>query len=176
MRVRRTYAQLATETDRACRQCGERKPLDGFAKDSRKINGRAYRCRECDRARHREYHQKPEAKERDALYRRDIHWSDPQAARERRSKYRSAHPQPRERDPIKAAARRAVNEAVRYGRLPKPSACQDCGATGRIHGHHEDYNRPLAVDWLCARCHGVRHRKYDAPDRAAYAARGGRTP
>ena len=27
-----------------------------------------------------------------------------------------------------------------------------------LHGHHEDYSQPLEVVWLCAPCHGLRHR------------------
>jgi hypothetical protein len=62
---------------------------------------------------------------------------------------------------VKYYARRAVVAAVRYGRIIKPACCQDCGTPKhpqRLHGHHEDYTKALDVVWLCAKCHGVRHR------------------
>ena len=52
-----------------------------------------------------------------------------------------------------------VSNAVRDGRLKKPSQCQWCGSESRIHGHHDDYSKPLDVIWLCAPCHKLRHKE-----------------
>jgi len=44
--------------------------------------------------------------------------------------------------------------AVKKGTIIKPDKCPKCGATDRyIHGHHEDYSKPLEVDWMCFKCH-----------------------
>ena len=64
------------------------------------------------------------------------------------------------RNPIKQRCSNAVNNAVRDGRLTKPSHCSGCGATGRIHGHHDNYARPLDVRWLCSTCHKAWHHKH----------------
>lgn len=60
----------------------------------------------------------------------------------------------RKRDRIKVAARRAVNNAIRDGKLKK-GACERLGPAckGRVEGHHEDYSRPLEIRWLCGHHH-----------------------
>lgn len=51
-----------------------------------------------------------------------------------------------------------VMEAVRDGQLVRPLQCAACGARHpRIEGHHDDYDEPLAVEWLCKPCHAQRH-------------------
>lgn len=63
------------------------------------------------------------------------------------------------RDPYKEKACRALREAVRYRKIEKPAVCSRCGKPGIIHGHHEDYSKPLEVIWLCSICHGIEHRR-----------------
>lgn len=58
----------------------------------------------------------------------------------------------------KVAARWAVKDELRAGRLVRPGACEDCGKGCRPHGHHEDYAKPLQVNWLCPKCHAKRHK------------------
>jgi len=60
------------------------------------------------------------------------------------------------RSPEKQKARKAVQTAVRRGLLVKPEECSSCGTRGRIEAHHADYSKPLDVEWLCHRCHGLR--------------------
>lgn len=47
--------------------------------------------------------------------------------------------------------------AKRKRLIDPATTCQDCGAVGPTHGHHADYSQPLAVEWLCRRCHTMRH-------------------
>lgn len=59
---------------------------------------------------------------------------------------------------IKKAASTMVGNAVRDGRLIKPSSCEKCGnEPKRLHGHHDDYAYPLIVRWLCSKCHREWH-------------------
>jgi tRNA splicing endonuclease len=58
-------------------------------------------------------------------------------------------------------ARKAVYRAVKSGKIIKPAQCDDCKqdkTEKQLHGHHEDYGKPLVVLWLCTGCHGKRHR------------------
>jgi hypothetical protein len=58
-------------------------------------------------------------------------------------------------------ARRAIKLAVKHGRMVRPQNCSQCGRSGVtkdgrafVHAHHhEGYDNPLDVIWLCARCH-----------------------
>ena len=73
----------------------------------------------------------------------------------------------RERNPLAVQAWKAVERALRDGRLHKPDRCSRCGGhkdeVGRIRAHHpfHDYRRPLSVRWLCERCHKAQHRDED---------------
>jgi len=62
-----------------------------------------------------------------------------------------------------------LDNALRYGKLHNPETCGTCGSTDRfrdgrtaIQGHHDDYNKPLEVRWLCQPCHHDWH-KHNKP-------------
>jgi hypothetical protein len=63
-------------------------------------------------------------------------------------------------DPVKRAARVAVGNAVRDGRLVK-GHCVELGPAcqGRIEAHHKDYAKPLEVEWRCSAHHGIVHQR-----------------
>lgn len=84
-----------------------------------------------------------------------------QRAKEARQKTAAKTRRERKLYPEKYQARTAVSNALQEGRLTKPDTCEDCGEPTKsrdLHGHHEDYSKPLDVEWLCATCHGKRHR------------------
>lgn len=61
--------------------------------------------------------------------------------------------------------RHIFGKAIRKGLVEKKLRCELCkkvpvnknGKSG-IHAHHEDYNKPLDVIWLCPTCHQVWHK------------------
>ncbi len=55
----------------------------------------------------------------------------------------------------KVMARQAVNYAIRKGMLTKPYICEHCKEVKKLDGHHEDYKKPLLVNWLCRKCHSI---------------------
>lgn len=71
----------------------------------------------------------------------------------------------KQRHPKKVRAREAVFSALRSGKLHKPNHCEDCKkrfSKNKIEGHHEDYDKPLEVIWLCRKCHRKLHRKLNS--------------
>lgn len=52
------------------------------------------------------------------------------------------------------ANRRVCKECVRDGHLTKPDKCEVPGCDrSDVHGHHDDYSKPLEVRWLCPAHH-----------------------
>jgi hypothetical protein len=165
---------------KTCKKCGAEKQLSHFYKHPKTADRRSGSCKECDKSSVREYRKKnaalcraydakrfqddPKVKARHKRYRETPAGKESMA--KSRKKWVEGNPELvrqvgrdwAERNPEKVFANNVVNNAVRDGKLSKPDACQECGASGLIHGHHEDYMRPLDVDWLCPACHGLRHR------------------
>ena len=52
----------------------------------------------------------------------------------------------------------AVNSALKRGILKKPDNCTCCGKQASLDGHHNSYDKPLEVEWLCRVCHKTAHR------------------
>lgn len=64
----------------------------------------------------------------------------------------------KERFDLKIKARNKVRYAVRVGNLIKPEICEKCFEKKLLHGHHEDYSKPLEVIWVCVYCHKNIHK------------------
>ncbi len=122
--------------------------------------------------RNRAYGRKHYAKNRDKILARSARRraANPEESREYNRRWKARHPGKKaatervSRATPKGRAQRYVQQAVRRGRLRKPTACEGCAASlpaSQIHGHHESYERDqwLVVQWLCAKCHGLAHRK-----------------
>ena len=84
---------------------------------------------------------RPELRKYSAQYR--ITHPDPRTPEDRR-KYRHAHD--------------IVRKALLVGRLIKPDLCDRCFAFLPLDAHHHNgYELPLDVVWLCRRCHRQAH-------------------
>lgn len=54
----------------------------------------------------------------------------------------------------KQQARNKLHYAPKTGRVYKPTVCQECRIKpDKLEGHHNDYTKPLEVEWLCTSCH-----------------------
>jgi predicted DNA-binding protein YlxM (UPF0122 family) len=63
-------------------------------------------------------------------------------------------------------AQNIVERAERIGAIQRPEECEQCekipkkykDGRSAIHAHHDDYNKPLEVRWLCQACHHEWHK------------------
>lgn len=64
-----------------------------------------------------------------------------------------------EEHPQATNARRMVSNAIKRGFVIRPKNCEACGRDARIYGHHDDYNEPFKIKWVCGSCHRKIHVK-----------------
>jgi len=136
LHVQGTIDRVMANT-KTCAKCEQDKPLTNFYYDRHADRHRSY-CSECWKA-------------HNSQWRRD----HPEKARVIFKRAVAAMPERRK-------AREIVHAAVRRGKLTKPTTCEDCSQEvpgQKLHGHHEDYSKPLEVIWCCDKCHAARHRK-----------------
>lgn len=132
-----------------CFKCKSVKPLDDFYKHSQMADGHLNKCKECaknDVHRHREQNlEKVRSYDRE----RSKNKKRIAAAYEVTKAWRQA-------DSRRMAAHNAVARALKSGQLQR-LPCEQCGEPKSV-GHHDDYDKPLQVRWLCQPCHVKWHK------------------
>lgn len=148
-----------------CRYCKTDKPATDFYQSTIRLGGKTGDCKECIRSKVRANREKKIDYYREFDRQRSNNPERVQARKEyaqteqgkiATAKAKEAHYC---RYPNRSAARSAVSNALRDGRLYKPSECESCSDMTALHGHHCDYNKPLDVMWLCDPCHKQWHRE-----------------
>lgn len=143
---------------KACFKCGIEKPLSEYYRHKKMSDGYLGKCKECTKA--------DVTAHRNANIERVRAYDMARAKLDHRvAAAKAVTARRRAENPEMYMAHCLVNNAVRDGRLKKPSQCQWCGRVARIHGHHDDYSKPLDVMWLCAPCHKQRHKQLLMPER-----------
>jgi hypothetical protein len=97
-------------------------------------------------------------KNREKIILRQKEWN--KKNRNKTEKYRITK---RNKYPGRESARSKLYEAIKSGIIKKPKICMACGFKfdkKQIQGHHENYNEPFKVIWLCPKDHVLLHNKY----------------
>lgn len=149
-----------------CFKCGMLKELNEFYKHPQMSDGHVNKCKECNKKDVRDNRQDKidyyieYDRQRDSLPHRvelKRRYGKTPQGKENLNKYRKKW---LESNTIKRSAQIILGNAVKRGALIKPRECQECGNENkRIHGHHDDYNYPMVVRWLCPKCHTKWHRE-----------------
>jgi hypothetical protein len=139
---------------KTCFKCGEEKARTEFYKHAAMGDGLLGKCKECTKADVRSHR----AKNRERYNAYDRERAKGSAARKASQKAL------RERDEAsgKARARRMTRLHIKRGNLTR-KPCEVCGAEP-ADAHHDDYNHPLDVRWLC-RSHHQRWHAENGPGR-----------
>ena len=141
---------LNGEKMKLCPKCGVEKEPSDFYRDRSRKDGLTCWCKECMR----------ECQQSAAYKKSQKKYQQSAAYKEHRREYnqsakgkevsRKSDQKKRIKHPEKIKARHAVNNAVADGRLiPRPCFCGEL----EVEGHHEDYGKPLDVEWLCKKHH-----------------------
>ena len=123
---------------KTCKACGVIKPLDGFYRHPHMADGFLNKCKKCH--------------DRESTLRRNT--PNGKIVKQRADKRWVAA------NPEKRKAHNALARSVSTGIVEKPDKCEECGRDGYVlHGHHDDYEKRLEVEWLCPPCHAARHKE-----------------
>lgn len=128
---------------KACFKCGELKQLSEFYKHSQMADGHVNKCKDCNKKDVRE----------NRADKVDYYRQYDRARGNRQSQ--EYIPNWRNSKPKAYKAHTAVNSAIRSGKMLRLK-CEVCGGDDS-HAHHDDYQYPLTVRFLCAAHHKQWH-------------------
>ena len=133
-----------------CFKCKTVKPLSDFYKHSKMADGHVNKCKECNKNDVTDHRNKNLEKIREYDRARGKESKRIKATTEVTRAWRAE-------DVRRNVAHSLVAKAIREGQLDR-SPCVRCGAIKSV-AHHEDYDHPLVVMWLCQACHKQRHKE-----------------
>lgn len=137
------------KSSKVCFKCHHEKPIDDFYKHHAMGDGHLGKCKECTKKDVKEHRENNISRIREY---------DKKRAKipERAKKQVALHRRWREQDKRRMACHYAVSKAILRGDL----TCDPCSVCGRqdAHAHHDDYDKPLDIIWLCPPCHSKRHK------------------
>lgn len=149
------------EITKFCSTCQQDKLVSEFGKRAASLDGLAAKCKDCQRA-----YDKARANNPDRVAAREA-YAKTNAGREARRraqrKYAEGHRQEatercrdyRANNKKKSRSHDLVAYAIRIGTLIK-QPCEVCGEDSHV-AHHDDYDKPLEIRWLCATHHREWH-------------------
>ncbi len=132
-----------------CTKCGLAKDESEFHRQTTSKDGLKCWCKKCSKKIAHDYYLDNQKliKERASKWKKDNPKRKAESAVKYSIKQRAEHPE-------RKIARNAVNNALRDGRLKKEPCL--CGKT-EVEGHHENYSKPLEIEWMCVKCHITLH-------------------
>ena len=136
--------------EKPCFKCNEIKPLNCFYKHSAMKDGYLNKCKECNKKDSSEHRYKNIDLVRAYDRERGKTPERIKLSTEQTKRWRAE-------DRRRGVAHNTVARALKSGLLQK----ENCKKYGEIksEAHHEDYDKPLDIVWLCSKCHKQRHKE-----------------
>lgn len=135
---------------KTCFKCSAVKPLEEFYKHPMMADGYVNKCKECNKNDVTTHRNKNVETIRAYDRERGKHPERIKAMAEITRAWRA-------QDSRRSLAHTSVAKAIRNGSLVRQPCCR-CDAAKSV-AHHEDYDKPLEVMWLCQPCHKQRHKE-----------------
>ena len=149
-----------------CFKCQQELSLENFYKHSQMGDGRLNKCKDCTKSdvkehrsqnieRVREYDRnRPNAAERNEKFKR--YHKERMKDDEYRLDLNAKKKVWNDNNVVRRAAHIITGNSIRDGRLIR-KPCEVCGEI-KVDAHHDDYERPLDVRWLCRTHHSEHHK------------------
>lgn len=149
--------------EKTCRACGSTKHTSEFYRHKDMSDGYLNHCKNCVKNRIKCYREKNIEKARAYDRARGSRVSSEKARAlyaENREKVLAYKQKWADANAHKRRAQIAAGNAIRDGKIKK-MPCVVCGDK-KSQAHHDDYDKPLDVVFLCSKHHGERHRQINA--------------
>lgn len=147
-----------------CFKCFQEKELSEFYKHPQMPDGTVNKCKECNKADNIQnrndkidhyvaYDKRRAMIPHRVAARKEYMATQPGKESHNKSnkKYLTAYPNTKR-------AKSIFGYGMKSGKITRPTTCSKCPSTTMIQGHHDDYDKPLDVRWLCVKCHTAWHR------------------
>ena len=139
-----------------CTGCGQEKELTEFYRCGTGRDGVHAKCKICMSIYLKQHYLKNKQKYKDNFQK----YITPEKRRQWQSdnsdKVRRYQLNWRKKNPKKYRAHRKLGLALKQGKLIK-QPCEKC-SNSVTEGHHDSYDKPLDVRWLCEKCHREHHK------------------
>jgi hypothetical protein len=133
---------------KTCFKCNVQKPLTEFYKHPAMADGHVNKCKECNKDDVTKHRLKNIDRIREYDRKRGKNLNRISLSTEITKAWRAE-------DKRRAKCHYEVTKAIKNGELFK-KPCVKCNDAKSL-AHHEDYDKPLDVVWLCQSCHKKRH-------------------
>lgn len=148
---------------KTCYKCKKIKGIHDFYKSKTSPDGFINKCKECSKKAVRdnykkniEYYKKYN-KKRAMLPHNVEHRQKYEKTEAGKKAVSRAQVKYRNKFPNAYIAHTLFMVAGRSGVIVNPQSCSECQSSINVQGHHDDYNSPLVVRWLCCKCHNKWH-------------------
>ncbi len=138
---------ILSPAEKCCPGCKKTKPIVDFYKDICMKGGFSCWCKSCHLGFMKKYRDTNKAKIK--IKRKEYYENNRELVAKYNRNYIASYPERR-------SAHRKTHRARRSGNLV-PQPCSVCGSTENIQAHHDRYDRPLEVRWLCSVHHAQHH-------------------